>query len=140
MIDFVVKKFSELKSNEILDIKKIMRRTTGENLVGFPDHIVILTRFNTKIAAFCFISQKSPENHFINENEAVYIYNFIRDPKYIKHRLSYELIKKLKELYLHMNLDVEHDNYRAAAFFEKNGFKKMGDYEHPRKKYWTYSF
>lgn len=137
--------YKDISKKDIKVMKLISNKMTNESLFGFKDHKVILIKVETKVAAFCFISPFSPEQHFANEKEAVYLYNYICDDKYREYKVSKILMDFIKQEYvnLDLNLDVTENNEHAAQFFEKNGFKYMSDYEQSsgqKNKYKAYTY
>jgi ribosomal protein S18 acetylase RimI-like enzyme len=137
-ITFKSKKFRDIPIEEIRRMKILCQRNTGEKLIGYPDHNVINIYRNKKLVGFTFISPESPEPHFSNEKEAVYIYNFLIDIKYRKYKLAMHLMNELKKEYagLSLNLDIIDWNAHSRKFFEKNGFKHVGEY----RNYKSFSF
>jgi len=67
-----------------------------------------------------------------NDGRRLYLHHFAIDPKYqgsgFSKPLMRESLKIAKEIGLQIKLEVARDNDRAIHFYEKAGFKPLGDY------------
>jgi hypothetical protein len=145
MITYTIELFRDISKSDLRKMKLISNKMTNESLQGFKEHRVFLVRVDTKVAAYCFISPVSPENHFGNESRAVYLYNYICDDKYKNHKVSVFLMNAIKCEYaiLDINLDIAEWNIHARQFFEKNEFSHVKDYEKTfgkKEKYNSFTF
>lgn len=145
-ITFKTTNFNDLSKDELKKLKQLCIHMTGERLIYLENNEVIICYYNKKIIAMCAISPFSPERHFPNDDNAVYLYNFICDVNYRKYKNSYKLMNYIKSHIKHkfINLDVLENNGRAKRFFEKNGFKQIGTYTQKindaEKKYLCFTF
>ena len=68
-----------------------------------------------------------------NDGRRLYLHHFAIDPKYqgggFSKPLMRESLKIAKEIGLQIKLEVARDNDRAIHFYEKAGFKPLGDYD-----------
>ena len=68
-----------------------------------------------------------------NDGRRLYMHHFAIDPKFqgagLSKRLLRESLKIAKEIGLQIKLEVARDNERAIHFYEKAGFKPLGDYD-----------
>ena len=140
-LKFKIKSYKNLDKETKKKLKKLCRKTTGEILKVYPDHeIIIGFKNNNKVVCMCCISPFSPEYHFENEDEespVPYIYNYLCDQKYRKHKISVSQMYYLKDYIREndkftikeINLDILKENDHSLAFFMKNGFKIVGSYK-----------
>ncbi len=148
---FEIQKFSDISPEVIKKLKKLCRKMTGEILKILDGHLVVFAYYKKNIICMCCISLFSPEKHFDNESDEniPYLYNFICDSsfRYLKNSaqlmiyLKQYISEQLKAKYI--NLDIVHNNQHAINFFEKNGFKYVGEYDKDfgrAEKYKKYTF
>jgi ribosomal protein S18 acetylase RimI-like enzyme len=68
-----------------------------------------------------------------NDGRRLYLHHFAIDPKFqgsgFSKPLLQESLKIAKEIGLQIKLEVARDNERAIHFYEKAGFKPLGDYD-----------
>lgn len=68
-----------------------------------------------------------------NDGRRLYLHHFAIDPKFqgagLSKPLLYESLKIAKKIGLQIKLEVHKDNMRAIHFYEKAGFKRLGDYD-----------
>jgi len=68
-----------------------------------------------------------------NDGRRLYLHHFAIDPKFQGVGLSKPLLREslqiAKEIGLQVKLEVHQDNERAIHFYEKAGFKRLGDYD-----------
>lgn len=125
---------------------------TGEKLFMKDDDEIIIgtiggqnNKKRSGIVCFCNISMNSPGSHFENEKnkEVPYLYNYICDAFYRKHKISYQMMDYIKNLlykeHKNINLDILEDNIIAKKFFEKNGFVYTSDFNVGGKKFCAYT-
>jgi hypothetical protein len=144
-----------MKDEQLMkQMKQLCRKATGERFRIFGGHEVIVCKLksNKKLAGLCCISMRSPEAHFPNEKninnsnkEVPYLYNYMRDIKHIKYEPALAIMLYIKQyirgkLYTEINLDVAQGNNRARRFFERNGFKYMGEYIQTSTKYDMFTY
>lgn len=145
MLKCMVTTYSEVAKDDKRRMKLISRSATGEMLKAYDEHDVILVYKDDKLAGYCFISPDSPENHFDNEEDAKYVYNYICDSKYRKYKVSVFLMKVLKSYCAEyeINLDIAEWNAHSIRFFERNGFQYIGDYnkeQGKKEQYKSYTY
>ena len=68
-----------------------------------------------------------------NDGRRLYLHHFAIDPKFqgggLSKPLLRESLKIAREIGLQIKLEVHRDNKRAIHFYEKAGFKRLGDYD-----------
>lgn len=68
-----------------------------------------------------------------NDGRRLYLHHFAIDPKFqgggLSKPLLREALKIAKETGLQIKLEVERANERSIHFYEKAGFKRLGDYD-----------
>jgi len=68
-----------------------------------------------------------------NDGRRLYLHHFAIDPKFqgagLSKPLLRESLKIAKEIGLQVKLEVHEENGRAIHFYEKAGFKRLGDYD-----------
>ncbi len=68
-----------------------------------------------------------------NDGRRLHLHHFAIDPKFqgggFSKPLLREALKIAKEIGLQVKLEVHRDNDRAIHFYEKAGFKRLGDYD-----------
>jgi len=68
-----------------------------------------------------------------NDGRRLYMHHFAIDPKFqgagLSKRLLRESLKIAKEIGLQIKLEVARDNERAIHFYERAGFKPLGEYD-----------
>ncbi len=68
-----------------------------------------------------------------NDGRRLYLHHFAIDPKFqgagLSKPLLRESLKIATEIGLQIKLEVHRDNARAINFYEKAGFKRLGDYD-----------
>jgi ribosomal protein S18 acetylase RimI-like enzyme len=68
-----------------------------------------------------------------NDGRRLYLHHFAVDPKFqgggLSKPLLRESLKIAKEIGLQIKLEVHRENERAIHFYEKAGFKRLGDYD-----------
>jgi ribosomal protein S18 acetylase RimI-like enzyme len=68
-----------------------------------------------------------------NDGRRLYLHHFAIDPKFqgggLSKPLLREALKVAKETGLQVKLEVHRGNERAIHFYEKAGFKRLGDYD-----------
>jgi hypothetical protein len=124
MAFFKIKEFSteNLDSINFKKIKIICRKMTCKNLHIEKSSKVVIIYTNNKPIGFCCISEYSPENHFDNEKNDIYLYNFICDSNY-RLKQSWFLMEYVKHKYKkNINIDIVKDNDKSEKFFIKNNF------------------
>ncbi len=153
-VNFSKSTIQNLDKAALKSLKNLCRKMTGEKLFMKDDDEIIIgtiggqiNKKRSRIVCFCNISMNSPGNHFENEkntklNGVPYLYNYICDALYRKHKISYQMMSYIKNLYPNMsiNLDISEDNIIAKKFFEKNGFVHINDFNATGKKFLAYTF
>lgn len=137
-----------LQKNIYKKLKKLCMKETGTPIVILDNHITIVGYYNNHVVCMCSISNFSPGNHFDNETNGhvAYLYNYICDSKYRKHKVSVSLMTFVKDFIInstnysheYINLDIECGNNRAIKFFERNNFIYYKDYSVGNKNYLAY--
>ncbi len=135
---YEVKRFGEVNNKELRAMRRISSIMTNEALRGYNAHDVVIVKRRKEppnfkkevVLGYCFISSFSPEQHFEDEDRAIYLYNYICDRKYSAEKPSVFLIDVIKNTYptKNLNLDILQSNARACEFFKKNGFERVGEY------------
>jgi [ribosomal protein S18]-alanine N-acetyltransferase len=68
-----------------------------------------------------------------NDGRRLYLHHFAIDPEFqgggLSKPLLREALKIAKEIGLQIKLEVHADNAKAIHFYEKAGFKRLGDYD-----------
>jgi len=68
-----------------------------------------------------------------NDGRRLHLHHFAIDPKFqgggMSKPLLRESLKIAKEIGLQIKLEVHRDNAKAIHFYEKAGFKRLGDYD-----------
>ena len=68
-----------------------------------------------------------------NDGRRLYLHHFAIDPQFQGRGLSKPLLREslkiAREIGLQIKLEVHKDNERAIHFYEKVGFKRLGDYD-----------
>ena len=154
--DLIIESYStaEIKAREkdYKQIKQLMRKVTGEQLKIYEGDRHIICKYNNKPIGMCSISMKSPAMHFLNETEEgapekgiPYLYNYVCDITQKSKKPSVALIKYIyqyitsSDIGPKINLDIKLGNTHAMQFFEKNGFKRVGEYGHSIHEYVMYT-
>jgi hypothetical protein len=146
-----IQKIQNLDKFQLKSLKNLCRNMTGEKLLMKDDDEIVIgtiggtiNKKRSGIVCFCNISMYSPGNHFENEKNTrvPYLYNYICDAFYRKHKISYQMMDYIKNLYCkekYINLDILDDNIIAKKFFEKNGFVFVKDFNAGGKKFLSYT-
>ncbi|MBE0664880.1 MAG: GNAT family N-acetyltransferase [Candidatus Aminicenantes bacterium] len=111
---------------------------TGMNTPGRDDSAEVIENSLRRNGRLLVMVDKASDtvvgtSWLTNDGRRLYLHHFAIDPRFqgggLSKPLMRESLKIAKEIGLQIKLEVHCDNEKAVHFYEKAGFKRLGDYD-----------
>lgn len=138
-IKFDVCQFRALANNIKKKIQLLTSKVVNEKFAYSNDDDTIFVVYSAdKLIGYAMLASRSPGARFPNEDDSVYLYNFITDPQYQNIKCSVSLMLHIKKYVAatakFINIDIIEGSNKAEKFFVRNDFKFIREHKTSRKK------
>ncbi len=132
--DFVVRDYWAADFPHVADIWE----RTGISTPGRGDTAEVIENTLRRNGRLLVLVEKAGDtvvgtSWMTNDGRRLYLHHFAIDPKFqgagLSKPLLRESLKIARSIGLQIKLEVHRDNQRAIRFYEKAGFKRLGDYD-----------